>query len=294
MFEYELNFLQMLEGMRTDFLNTLFETVTTLGEETLLVLFMTVIYFVFDKKLAQRVFFITVASLGVNGIIKNFAKIPRPWTTGEVTCVRPDTATGYSFPSGHTQNVASWTFAFAFKLKKHLITVLSCIATVAVAFSRIYLGAHYPSDVVVGAILGIGFAIVGNYIYDKVPNKNLLHGIVTLILTPFAIVFLFAGDPHYADFYKLYGLFAGFFLAVMFEEKYVALDCNQVAWKKCIRVVIGIIVAVAIKEGLKTFFSSLDISSVVSVSLIMDFMRYFAIALAELAICPLLFKKVNI
>lgn len=293
MFSFEIDILRAIEGIRCDFLTSFFETVTMLGEETLLVLFMTVIYFVFDKKLAQRVFFITVASLSVNGIIKNFVKLPRPWISGDITCVRPDTATGYSFPSGHTQNVTTWSAAFAIKLKKSWMYILSSVFSLLVAFSRLYLGAHYPSDIAAGLVLGILIAFAGSVLYEKTENKNLLYGIVTLLFTPFAILFLCDADLQYADFYKLYGLFSGFFLAVMFEEKYVGLDCNQNVWKKILRVVVGITVALAIKEGLKTAFGTLDVSSV-ALLLVFDFVRYFAIAVVELGVCPYVFKKVNL
>lgn len=101
MFVFELAFLKWLEGLRTSFLNALFEGVTMLGEETLIILLVVALWFAVDKKLAQQVFFVTATSLSVNGIIKNFAKVPRPFAKG-ISCVRLDTATGYSFPSGHT------------------------------------------------------------------------------------------------------------------------------------------------------------------------------------------------
>ena len=82
MFAFELNFLKWLESLRTDFLNTLFEAITILGEETLIILFVVAIWFAVDRKLAQQVFFVTATSLSINGIIKNFAQVPRPFTKG--------------------------------------------------------------------------------------------------------------------------------------------------------------------------------------------------------------------
>ena len=141
MFAFELDFLKWLESFRSGFLNTLFEGITMLGEETLVILLVVALWFAVDRKLAQQVFFVTVASLSLNGIIKNFAKIPRPFTKG-VSCVRPDTATGYAFPSGHTQGFATWCGFFALKLKKIWLRVLAAVLIFAVAFSRLYLGAH--------------------------------------------------------------------------------------------------------------------------------------------------------
>lgn len=159
MFAFELEFLKWIESWRTDLLNTLFESITFLGEETLIILLVVALWFAVDKKLAQQVFFVTATSLSVNGIIKNFAKVPRPFTKG-VSCVRLDTATGYSFPSGHTQGFASWSSFFAIKLKKTWLSILVGVLITLVAASRLYLGAHYPSDVIVAVVLGVGLSVL--------------------------------------------------------------------------------------------------------------------------------------
>ena len=74
MFSFELNFLKWLESIRTDFLNSLFEGITILGEETLMILLVVALWFAVDKKLAQKLLFVTVSSLTVNGIVKNIAQ----------------------------------------------------------------------------------------------------------------------------------------------------------------------------------------------------------------------------
>lgn len=291
MFPNEITFLQALEGIRTEFLNKIFEFVTMFGEETLLIVFVCIIYFVFNKTLARRIFFITAASLGVNGIVKNFAKVHRPFANGEITCVRPDTATGYSFPSGHTQCATTWTTAFAVHLKKWWMTIIAVVLTIAVGFSRMYLGAHYPSDVIVGMILGLIFAIGGNIAYDKIENKNIIHAAVIIAYTPFIIYFLFSGaNELYADLYKLYGMLIGFLFGVMFDDKYVQMTCDGPIWKRLLRVVISIALVLAVKEGLKAVF---DFSNI-QLSLIFDAVRYFFVVFSIIGFCPWLFKKIKI
>lgn len=291
MFPNEISFLQTLEGIRTEFLNKVFELITMFGEETLLIVFVCVVYFVFDKMLARRIFFITAASLGVNGIVKNFAKVPRPFANGEVTCVRPETATGYSFPSGHTQTVATWSTAFAVHLKKWWITIIAVVLTLAVGFSRMYLGAHYPSDVIVGTVIGVLFAVFGNISYDRIENKNIIHAAVVIAYAPFIVFFLFSGaNELYADLYKLYGMLIGFLFGVMFDDKYVQMKCNGPIWKRIIRVIIAIILVLAVKEGLKLVF----VFSNIQLSLIFDAVRYFFVVFTILGFCPWLFMKIKI
>ena len=124
MFPGELALLQQLQHLRNGFLNNLFELITMLGEEVLLVLLIISLWFSYDKHLARKIFFITTVSLSINSILKNFLRIPRPFSTGKITCVRPDTATGYSFPSGHTQNFATWSSTLTIAFKKKWFSIL--------------------------------------------------------------------------------------------------------------------------------------------------------------------------
>ncbi|MBQ8786399.1 MAG: phosphatase PAP2 family protein [Oscillospiraceae bacterium] len=290
MFDFEIDILKSLEGLRNDFLNTLFESITILGEETLLVLLIVTLWFAFDKKFAQKLLFVTMASMSVNSAIKNFTRIPRPFVSGEVTCVRPDTATGYSFPSGHTQNFSTWSTISAMQLKKRLITIVTVVLILLVAFSRVFLGAHYPSDVIVGVVLGVAFGTAGSIIYDKAENKNTIYFGMTIILTPLAILFMFDAEPLLEDFYKFYGMVAGIPFAVSFEEKYAPLEYNVGKGKKLLRIVIGVAAAFAVKEGIKL----LNVTDIVQVSFIIDAVRYFVLVFAVMGLCPLLFKKCRI
>lgn len=290
MFKFELDVLIFLQNIRTDILNVLLQGITMLGEEVVMVLVIAILYFCIDKKFAQKLFFVTVSSAGINGIIKNLVRFPRPFATGKIICVREDTATGYSFPSGHTQTFASMSTTIAKKLKKPLVTFLVGILIVLVAFSRMYLGAHYPSDVVVGAVLGVVLALIGTSLFDKVENKKVLYLATIILLTPFAVMFLINPDEHFEDFYKIFGMLIGFLFAVMFEEKYAPLEYNISWWKKVLRVVIGIVVALLIKEGVKIF----NVFDSLRMNLVFDAFRYGALVFVTLGICPWIFKKMKI
>lgn len=285
MFAFELQFLRWLESIRTNFLTTLFEGITILGEETLVILLVVALWFAVDSKLAQKVFFVTICSTGLNGIVKNIAQVPRPFDKG-ITPVRHETATGFSFPSGHTQNFSTWSSLFAIKFKKNWLTALVAVLIALVAFSRLYLGVHYPSDVIVGVSLGVGMAFLGNYLFDRVKDKKKLYLSVLAIFIPFVVAFLIIANERFADFFKVFGMMGGLTLLSFLQEKTEPISYDVAWWKKLIRIVIGVALAFAFKEGLKLLkMGNLHID------LILDAFRYFVVVLVVGYLCPLLFKK---
>ena len=290
----EIDFLKLLEGIRTDFLNKLFEMITILGEETLIILLVAIIYYAFSKKEAIRLFFIVVTSTGINTIAKNIVKRPRPFANGEITAIRQETATGYSFPSGHSQNIATLGTYFSERVRKVWFIVAASILILLVGFSRMYLGVHYPSDVIVGVILGVSVTIGFGILYDKAKNKNLLMLIMLITLVPFFIAFMFEKDDNAlslaANFYKMFGMFSGLLVGSLFEENVVKYDISGPIWKKALRVVIVVGLVLAVKEGFKLLYKGAGIE----VSLIMDSVRYFIILFVSLGLCPLLFKKIKL
>ena len=288
MFAFELQFLKWLEAMRTSFLTTLFEGITILGEETLVILLVVALWYAVDSKLAQKIFFVTICSTGLNGIIKNIAQVPRPFDKG-VTPVRKETATGFSFPSGHTQSFSTWSTLFAIKFKKKWLTVLVAVLIALVAFSRLYLGVHYPSDVIVGLALGVGIAFLGEYLFEHEKDLKKLYVAVLIIFSPFIVYFLIVAHERFGSFFKAFGMMGGLTLIAFLQEKSEPLSYDVPWWKKLIRIVIGVALAFVLKEGLKIFETGN-----VHVDLVVDTLRYFTVVFAVGYLCPLLFKKIKI
>ena len=288
MFAFELQFLRWLESVRTGFLTALFEGITILGEETLIILLVVALWFAVDSKLAQKVFFVTICSTGLNGAVKNIAQVPRPFDKG-ITPVRQETATGFSFPSGHTQNFATTSTFFAIKFKKKWFTVLAAVLIALVAFSRLYLGVHYTSDVIVGVVFGVGMAFLGGYLFDSVKDVKKLYVVTLLAFVPFIVYFFIAANERFADFFKVFGMMGGLTLIGYLDEKVEPLSYDVAWWKKVVRIVIGVAIAFALKEGLKVFKLG-----GVHVDLLVDTLRYLAVVLAVGYLCPLLFKKIKL
>lgn len=120
-----MEFLYFLESIRNGVLNIFFIICTSFGEELVLISLFAIIYWCINKKLAYRIAFsYFMSGIVVQGLKIHF-RIERPWVIDPdfkpVEAVM-DTATGYSFPSGHTQSSASLYSSIAFHFKNAACT----------------------------------------------------------------------------------------------------------------------------------------------------------------------------
>lgn len=286
----ELDFLKLLEKIRSPFLDRVFDIIEFFGNKTAIVIVIAVIYFMFNKRLAQKLCFVTVVSFGVNGIVKNLVCRPRPFAVSDLTCSIPDSATGYSFPSGHTQNTSAWTLTLARASGRMWCLIAAALMIAAVAFSRMYVGAHYLTDVLFGALIGVILALVLGKLFDTSKNHTVLFLVCALLLSLFGLLFIFKGDPHFDDFYKGLGMALGLPAATVFEKRFVDFGYDVPVWKKLLRVLIAVAFALAVTSGMKLLY----LVSEVRICQLLHVLRYFMLVFVTMGLAPLLMKKLRL
>lgn len=157
----DIEYLLLLQNLRAatgDAFTSLFSFITTLGEGFILTLVMAAVYWCVSKRDGIYVLFAYQTGRLLNGFVKIIACVYRPWIRdGRVTPVPSamTTATGYSFPSGHSASAVGVWGALAARpaVKKGLKAVLIALVLLS-GFSRNYLGVHTPQDVIVSFALG--------------------------------------------------------------------------------------------------------------------------------------------
>lgn len=277
--EFELNIIRAIQSIANPFLDGLFQFITMFGEEAILIPLIAVIYWSFNKKIAEYIAYASLTSVLVNGAIKDIFKAKRPIGEPGIRSLRVETATGYSFPSGHTQGTSSFWSAIAIYLKKNYMYGISALIIILVAISRLYLGVHYPKDVLFGAIFGILTSFITYKLFNKVNNKTALYFGTFIIFIP---ALLYA---HSADFIKGMGIFLGFALGIYVEKKYVNFSVEGKSINKILRVVIGLAILILLKVGLKAVFPN---------KLVFHFLRYFIIVFFGIGLYPAIFKKLKL
>ena len=103
--------------------------------------------------------------------IKEFVKAPRPIGTEGLKSLRVSTATGYSFPSGHTQTATTFWTSLMIIFRKKWVNILGIVMILGVGLSRLYVGVHYPTDVIAGVIMGILLSYMAECLVNFLSEK---------------------------------------------------------------------------------------------------------------------------
>ena len=275
----ELEILRNIQSIANPFLDFLFQLITICGEQIVLISIISIIYWALDKKFGEYIAYSVLTSVLLNNTIKDIFKMKRPIGEEGIRTLREQTATGYSFPSGHTQGASSFYGAMAIYLKKRVMYIIATVMIILIGFSRLYLGVHYPKDVIVGGILGVLTSLICYKLYNRVENKMLLYVIT------FAIFILALTFAHSADFIKGMGTYLGFIIGIYIEKKYVNFSTEGSTGNKIIRVLLGIVILLVLQLVLKVLLPS---------GTIFSFIRYSLISLVGIGVYPMAFKKLKI
>jgi membrane-associated phospholipid phosphatase len=284
--EFQLEIIRYIQQFMNPILDQFFILVTQLGEETLAIVLMAILYFGYKKQVGKKIMFFLLTSLTLNNSLKFLLRLPRPIGEAGIISLRAETATGFSFPSGHSQMAGTLYPSLVNLIKKQWYTILSIVIVILVAISRVYLGVHYPIDAIVGAFLGVAVVVGGEVLFKFYKNETYIFGITAFVFLPFAIIFLFDGDAqNAADFFKVYGLFIGVFTALEYEKKFINFKDSKVWKNRIIRVIGAIVIILGIKEGVKLITPDM---------FVFDFIRYFLMAFVGVGLYPHLFKRLKL
>ena len=261
--------LLYFQNIGSPVLDLFFELITMLGEKNILIAFIAWIFWNIDKKKGFILSFTLLFSLFINVVLKISIHNSRPFEViPEIVGKRIHTATGYSFPSGHTQGATSFYVVLSLLLKKRWAYVAAVVISVLVAFSRLYLGVHWPIDVIGGLLAGSGIAVIMYHVFSTIYDNSVSRDLLVvfssigalLTLTVFLIInrFYFAGDLIITDLMKITGVFAGASVGFILEEKYVKFSTTGNKIKKVLRFIIGLALALVLLSGLKLLLPPVD------------------------------------
>ena len=148
---------KIIYGLRNNIWDFIFINITKMGNTTIVLLVIIVVLLKMNHKNQKILSFTAMITVLSNQIIKNIIKRPRP---NHIRLIKQG---GYSFPSGHAMiSIAVYGFLLYYiqtncknKKQKILLSVLLTIIILMIGCSRVYVGVHYPTDIIGGYCLSI-------------------------------------------------------------------------------------------------------------------------------------------
>lgn len=275
---FNQDIIRFIQSFHNPMLDKFFILLTMSAEEYSIIFVIALIFWCIDKRFGYKLAFAFISSSVFNMGFKDLFKIKRPIGESGIRSLRTETATGYSFPSGHTQGAATLWTSLMLEFKRRWLYITGIAMIFLVALSRVYLGVHRPVDVLVGAILGISLTLLSNLIMDCIDeNKN--YKLFLIYLIPLILGLLFWKDKTY---YELTGVSLGFCLGYIIETKYIKYEARCSLTKQIAKFIIGIGVLLLIRVILKLILGDFLIS---------DLFRYFIIGLWVTVGAPTIFEK---
>ena len=294
-----MGFLYLLEKLRVPGLNECMLAVTLLGEETAFLAIALVVFWCVDKRRGYFLMAVGFAGTIINQFLKLCFRVPRPWVLNEGFTILEqarEAATGYSFPSGHTQMAVGTFGALAVTEGRKPLRWLFWTMGFLVALSRMYIGVHTPWDV--AASVAIALVLVGGLRKPVMQGgrremKALIAGVLAMALGLLCYVefwkFPADVDGHnlasgMKNAYTMLGCLTGVAIVYIAEETYVNFETKAVWWAQVLKVILGIGAVLLVKEGLR---APLD-------ALLGEYpgraVRYFLIVLTAGLLWPMTFR----
>ena len=297
---------------------------TFLGYPQAYMILVAIIYWSIDRKLGLRlaIFLPVVASL--NSVLKQAFHAPRPyWIDPGTKAIH--VSNGFGMPSGHAQASTVWLYAAAL-MKRTWFWTLAITIVFLIGLSRVYLGVHFSSQVLIGWLIGIVVVLIFFrfelkvltwFLNQKFSSQLFLISLISVLILILGgiIVFIykhwempiqwisnssayFTGDNESIIFSKGMeaiagntGAFLGTAMGAILSHRQGGFDSGGKVWKRVLRSVTGLLIFFALYGIL--MLSTPDQAKVVLYAA-WKFSGFFVISFSAIFLVPLLFMRIHL
>ena len=286
-----------------------------LGRIEFYLVFIPFIYWAVDRRIGVRTLLILIYTDFIASSFKLLFHEPRPYWIGDVKPLSAETS--YGIPSSHSSNSLAVGGYLITRVKENWLKWLIGIVVFFIAFSRLYLGVHFPQDVLFGWL--IGFAVLwavtkwGKLVRDWLDGKSLSTQIglgfldsILIALTGFIIRFIIAGTPDPVEwsqysteartvtqFITLAGAAFGTYAGYALMRKYASFDAKGDWTKRGIRYLVGIFGLLLLYFGLSQLFDLFAVDESV-LGYILRYIRYSLATFWATFLAPWIFLKTKL
>lgn len=236
-----------------------FQALTFMGDTEFFLLILPLMYWCIDRGSGARLLVVFLASSLINEAAKAIATQPRPFQYDDRVKQLAE-GQGGGFPSGHTQNsVVLWGY-LAYQINKPLLWIISILLLIGIPLSRIYLGVHFPTDLLGGYGIGILLLVTCVRLAPAFENWISRMGLsIQLGIAMGMTVILLMIQPDKSHYWlTATGTFTGISIGIILEKHFIGFAAGGELWKRVFRYVFGIIVLVGLWFGLRLGFKDLE------------------------------------
>jgi len=236
-----------------------FKSLTFLGNLEFFLILMPLIYWCIDRRLGARLLILFLISAYINAVAKVIAAQPRPfhYDPRVKALVR---AGGGGLPSGHTQSaVVVWGY-LASQVRRPMLWVLAGFLMIGIPVSRLYLGVHFPTDLLGGYLLGVLLLLLYLQFVSNVAAWLVQKGLVWQVGLAAGLPILFTCSTPKGSFYALNAasVLLGFAPGIILERRWVRFSSGGRLSKRILRFIPGFMVLIGIWMGLRIAFAGME------------------------------------
>ncbi|KAB2439994.1 phosphatase PAP2 family protein [Bacillus luti] len=277
MFNIDILFLEWMTSLEGSALTTFFKLVSSIANETLYLVIISIIYWSVSKRKAFHMIVILCLSGYIGITVKNFMKIPRPYTYDGISALYEKSASGYSFPSTHVQLATTFWGSLMTLCQKRIIWIMGIIFIMLVTISRLYLRVHWLSDIL-GAVL---FSAIVVYLYTKVTVELSDKKFILLQRIVLAVSIITYFMTEQIDQFKLLGVLTGSTIGTMLENHFIKMNENNNLKIQVVKIVLGLSFMLLIQLILKKVMPH------------MYYLRYTFTGITITFLCPCIFHMLQ-
>ncbi len=314
LYQFGITFIQWLQTFSPG-LDGLMKAATFLGTVEFYIVFIPAIFWCVDQATGLRVLFILVLTDTPSSWFKQLLHQPRPYWIGGVEAL--STETSYGIPSSHASNTLSVWGLIGIRLKKSWGWVFITALLLLIGLSRLYLGVHFPQDVIGGWLIGLVVLLLFiryekrflAWWADLALNFQVLLGFIAsavIILGGMLAVWAISGSPDPAEwagftgeareishYFTLGGFLFGAVTGVSLMQRHARFGVEGSAWIRVARYVAGMVGLFAIYLGLDYLFALIAPDASVT-GYLLRYVRYASVALWAGFGAPWLFLKTGL
>lgn len=287
--QWGLDFIYTVQSVRSPALDAFFKAVEFTGDEKFFLILLPLIYWCVDSAIGARLFIAFLISSYVNFGLKDLIAHPRPFEHDpSVKVIEP--ASTYGLPSGHSQLAIVVWGIIAGEFRRKWLWVTAILLIVLGSLSTIYLGGHFPTDVLggwaVGAALLAVYLVCGPRVEAWLKRKGLAMQLALAVVVPLALLLLHLTDSTITAMAVLLGTGVG----VTLTSQVAPFTTTGPVWQRAVRFLVGALPMLVLYFGLKLVFPDEGESLYAT----LRFVRYALVGLWVGLGAPWLFRRLRL